>query len=681
MIESLESRTYFATTWSSYAQLVDQDVAASTYSSISGKGVAVAVIDTGVDYDQPALGGGFGKGYKVEAGYDFADNDSDPMDQDGHGTGVASVIAANKYTVNGVTYQGIAPNANIVALRVGTEDSISDANIAKALQWVIKYYKTYNIKVVNLSLGSGSYTDSETESDMSSLFETLRKDGIFVTAASGNSNDQQTGPISQDGVAYPSADPNVFSVGAVDSTDTITTWSQRGDELDLLAPGVQIELVKMGGGYTAEDGTSFSSPMVAGTAALLMSYDTTATPGDVGSIMMSSGASNRDGDTETGNTTGLLFSRLNIANAIKLARTRLGSTNTLAASSVIDTAVDSQGTVYAAYYDAKNGNLDFATRDGTGKWSKPTVIDSGGDVGAQLSIAVDSDGKPAIAYYDTTNSALKYAQWSGTGWSIKTVESSGFVGLSPSLAFAIDGNAYVAYYRKTGGLLRLGSLDRDANTWSVQTIDGSASDNVGADVSLAVGEAATSGNGMFTTYDTTVAVAYSDVTNGNLKYARLDVDNSSATWFIGTAADTNGVGYIDLALHNGPSNLGLQAQISYVDVAAKTVRYAYKTGQTTDPTAFANTAVSSKHTFGQTQLSFDADDTPIVTYYDATAGHTYTATRSSTSGTFARALGPLSSGLFSVAMNSRTSEVTFANENRTRTSVAASVLETGYTDV
>jgi subtilisin family serine protease len=220
VVENLESRRLFA--WSSYAQLVDQDAAASTYPSLTGKGVTVAVIDTGIDYTRPELGGGFGAGKKVVGGYDFYNNDSDPMDRDGHGTAVASVIAAKPYTIGGITYQGVAPDANLVALRVGTESSISDTNIERALRWVIDNHSTYSISVVNLSLGSGNYSNPETSFQLSDEFAQLRELGIFVVAASGNSNDSISGPISTDGVAFPAADPNVFAVGAVDSSDIIT---------------------------------------------------------------------------------------------------------------------------------------------------------------------------------------------------------------------------------------------------------------------------------------------------------------------------------------------------------------------------------------------------------------------------------------------------------------------------
>src|SRR5205823_320881 len=152
-------------------------------------------------------------------------------------------------------------------------------------------------------------------------------------------------------IAYPAADPNVFAVGAVDSSDTITSWSQRGEELDLLAPGVNIVMPKIGGGTVTEDGTSFASPYVAGAAALIKQADPNAKAGDIGSILMSSGVRNRDGDTETGNTTGLQFSRLDIDAALKLTAQRTGVYTTLGLGKVFDTALDSQGVLHAAFYD------------------------------------------------------------------------------------------------------------------------------------------------------------------------------------------------------------------------------------------------------------------------------------------------------------------------------------------
>jgi len=92
LVEDLESRMLMA--FAGYAKLVSQDDAAIDFPNITGKGVTVAVIDTGIDYTQKVLGGGFGPKFKVVAGHDFYDDDNDPMDESGHGTSVAGVIAA-----------------------------------------------------------------------------------------------------------------------------------------------------------------------------------------------------------------------------------------------------------------------------------------------------------------------------------------------------------------------------------------------------------------------------------------------------------------------------------------------------------------------------------------------------------------------------------------------------------
>jgi hypothetical protein len=99
---------------------------------------------------------------------------------------------------------------------------------------------------------------------------------------------------------------------------------------------------------------------------------------------------------------------------------------------------------------------------------------------------------------------------------------------------------------------------------------------VGASLSLDVGEAALRGSFGFTVYDTTVAVAYSDSTNGNLKYARLDLDDPTATWFMAVVDDTNGVANVDLNLHADSAGTALRAQIAYQDTATADVKYAYR---------------------------------------------------------------------------------------------------------
>jgi hypothetical protein len=656
--------------WAGYEQLVKQDQAAAEFSSITGKGVTVAMVDTGIDYNLPQLGGGIGKGHKVLGGYDFYANDDDPMDESGHGTNTASVVAASSYTVNGVHYQGVAPGANLVALRVGTESSISDNNIERALQWVIANYQTYGIDVVNISLGSGFYPDAETSSQLSDEFQTLHDDGIFVVAASGNSNDSIVGPITQDGIAYPAADPNVFAVGAVDPHDVITTWAQRGDELDLLAPGADIVMPKLGGGFVTEDGTSFSSPYVAGAAALIKQANTDALAGDIGSVLMTSASLNRDGDNESGNTTGLDYARLDIDAALKLTSQRVGKFAAIDFGTNYDTALDSQGVLHAAWYQgtATGGELMYATRDIAGLWSAASVVDASGNAGLMPSIAVDHTGKVGIGYFDLINADVKYASFNGATWSAASVDSKKFVGWSPSLAYDIDGNAYLAYYKRSGGYLRMATLDRDTGTWSLRTVDGGNGVNVGLSLSLDVGEAGIRSTSGFTVYHTTVAVAYSDQTNGDLKYARLDLDDPTATWYTAVVDDAGGVSRINLNLHNGPEEIGLQAQIVYQDAAGADVKYAFRR-----TTWHVETVASTGKLGDYTQFYFDTNDNPIAVYYDRVKRALYLSARSST-GVWSKKKLTTSAGPLSVAMNERTGHATLSWLNRPKTDVLSAGL-------
>ena len=294
LCESLEARWLLA--WSPYAKLVNQDDAASDFASITGKGVTVAVIDTGIDYNRPELGGGFGPGTKSSAGYDFFANDADPMDESGHGTSVASVIAAKPYTTGGITYQGVAPMRSSSPCASAPRRTSPTTTSKKPSSGSSPTTRPTASRSSTCRSARASIPIRRPARSSAMSSRRCTTDGIFVVAASGNSNDQVSGPISQDGIAYPAADPNVFAVGAVDSSDIITTWSQRGDELDLLAPGVNIVMPdNCGGGYVTEDGTSFASPYVAGTAALIKQADPTAKAGDIGSILMTSGTNNRDG--------------------------------------------------------------------------------------------------------------------------------------------------------------------------------------------------------------------------------------------------------------------------------------------------------------------------------------------------------------------------------------------------
>ena len=151
--------------------------------SYRGQNYAVAVIDTGIDYLDPALGGGFGPGFKVEAGYNFVNNTANPMDDNGHGTVVAGEIAADDGT-----YSGVAPDADLIALKVlDSTGSGTFANVERALDWVVANRVKYNIVAINMSLGSGNYTINPytfLDPDLSSL---VSNGVLFISVAAGNS--------------------------------------------------------------------------------------------------------------------------------------------------------------------------------------------------------------------------------------------------------------------------------------------------------------------------------------------------------------------------------------------------------------------------------------------------------------------------------------------------------------
>ena len=652
-LEQLEPRQMLA--FASYAQLIHQDLAAANFPQLTGRGTTVAVIDSGVNYELSELGGGIGEAYKVIAGYDFYDNDPDPMDEFGHGTSVAATIAGTSWTQGGIDYQGIAPEARIAALRVGNF-FLSNEAILNALQWVIDNRRKYNISVVNMSLGSGNFNEIEIDA-FSPILKKMADLGIFVVCASGNSNDGAAPPIHQDGVASPAADPNTFAVGAIDGNDVIADFAQRGTELDLLAPGVSIVLPGIDGELEPIDGTSFASPMVAGTAALIKQLDPSALTHDIGSVLMSSGAPNLDGDDESFGTSGLRFSRLDIDAALKLAKQRIGKYPSLNFGTRFDTAVDTQGILHAAWYDEPNHRVLYATRDAAGLWSNAYIVDNQGDVGLNLSIAVDALGHVGIAYFDGTNTAVKYATPAADpadGFDTVFVDSEKHVGLSPSLGYDIQGNGYIAYYRRSGGDLRLATMNRDTGAWTPSTIDGLGGADVGIECSLDVGEAAFHVPDGFTTFNTTVAIAYADSTNGNLRYARKILDDPSDVWTVTTVDDTNGVRNINLALHLPTGGTGLQAQIAYQDASTADVKYAYR-----NVNFFVETVAAPGRLGNYVQMYFDGRNTPLVVYSNDVTKQLFIASRAGVNSWIKRP-SVLSFGPHSTTLNKRTNSVFFS---------------------
>lgn len=232
-----------------------------------GKGVVVAVIDTGIAYEN------YGRFHRVPdlagahfaPGYDFVNDTQHPDDDQGHGTHVAGTIA--QATNNRIGVAGIAPLATLMPVKVLNAQGMGNsADIADAIRWAADH----GAKVINLSLGGGMYS-----SVMANAVKYANKKGVTVVAAAGNTGRGK--------VEYPAAYPSVIAVGAVGPNGKKAQYSSWGEALDLVAPGGDKSQGPEGGilqntidgrdpsrsVFAAYQGTSMAAPHVAGVAALL----------------------------------------------------------------------------------------------------------------------------------------------------------------------------------------------------------------------------------------------------------------------------------------------------------------------------------------------------------------------------------------------------------------------------
>lgn len=218
-------------------------------------GQVVAILDSGVDLDHPDLAGA------VLPGWDFWDGDADPSDVFGHGTRVAGVAAA--LTHNGEGVAGMAWGAAILPVRVaGADGWASTWSIAQGLA----YAADQGARVANLSFGQ--LAGSQTVLDAA---QAAVERGVVVVASAGNCGCTESWPDT----------PWLLSVGATQSSDGLTSYSSRGDYVDVAAPGHGIQTTSAGGGYGNASGTSFSTPLVAGLVALLHAAEPDLTPSQV----------------------------------------------------------------------------------------------------------------------------------------------------------------------------------------------------------------------------------------------------------------------------------------------------------------------------------------------------------------------------------------------------------------
>ena len=321
---------------------------------LSGRGVGVAVIDSGVsaheDLDRR------GRRSRIAHFKDFTRDalsprwiSDRPTDEYGHGTHVAGIIAGNGAR-SGDRRTGIAPGAHIVGLKVLDGDGygyISD--VIAAIDYAVSVRAAYNVRVINLSVASGVF-ESYRQDPLALAARRAVDAGIVVVAAAGNLGRNAAGEAQFGGITSPGNAPWVLTVGASShsgtarrSDDTIAEFSSRGPtwidfsaKPDLVAPGVGIESLAVRGSslsstfdgylvggtrgashepYLSLSGTSMAAPAVAGTVALMLEANPALTPNAVKAILQYTAQAGRSGDA-LAQGAGLLNAR----GAVRLAR-------------------------------------------------------------------------------------------------------------------------------------------------------------------------------------------------------------------------------------------------------------------------------------------------------------------------------------------------------------------------
>lgn len=236
----------------------------------NGENVTIAFLDTGIcpiaDFED-----------RIILFKDFINNSSKAYDDNGHGTHVAGISSSNG------NYKGIAPKSDIIMLKTLDKDgSGNGSDILAGIQWIYDNYKKYNIRIVNMSIGTRETTHAD---PLVTAVEKLWDTGIVVVTAAGNNGPN---PCT---ISSPGTSKKVITVGSSDddeNRDLKRNYSSRGPtreciiKPDILAPGSNIKSCRCDiNTYKVLSGTSMSTPIVSGAVALLLQAHPTLTPDDV----------------------------------------------------------------------------------------------------------------------------------------------------------------------------------------------------------------------------------------------------------------------------------------------------------------------------------------------------------------------------------------------------------------
>ncbi len=278
--------------------------------SVSGTGIRIGILDTGVDYLHEALGGGIGPGFKVAGGHDFVNHDDDPMDDNGHGTHVAGIVAGSSATL-----RGTAPGAQLYAYKVlDASGNGFSSDVIAAIEQAVRD----SVQVLNISLSAAG---GDPLDPLSEAVDAAVASGIVVVAAAGNGGGIGT-------IGSPGAAAYALTVGADNGSGGVATFSSSGPTLrnfglkpDLVAPGTDILSARLNGGYVKMSGTSMAAPYVAGIAADLRQIHPLWSPAEIAGAITASTRSLGAGFFSQGHgaiDTGRVWSRALLASPASL---------------------------------------------------------------------------------------------------------------------------------------------------------------------------------------------------------------------------------------------------------------------------------------------------------------------------------------------------------------------------
>ncbi|MEM2636889.1 MAG: S8 family serine peptidase [Candidatus Korarchaeota archaeon] len=254
--------------------------------NLTGEGVVVAVMDSGIDITHEALRpyGHLNFSAKVIGWYDPINNISLPYDDNGHGTACASIVAGDA-----PNFKGIAPKAKLVGIKVLDSKGRGDSNVfLDGVNWILTNKDTYNISIVSISLGSDETSDGN--DPLSLAIDMMVQNGLVVVISAGN-----FGPRGGS-VGIPGTSRWGITVGAAESSaigEIVATYSSRGPTQDgrikpeIVAPGsVRVARVNSTDGYEIFSGTSAAAPIAAGLAAIIKQKHPEYTPFDIKNILV-----------------------------------------------------------------------------------------------------------------------------------------------------------------------------------------------------------------------------------------------------------------------------------------------------------------------------------------------------------------------------------------------------------